>query len=116
MPEKLLNLNELSAYLDINKEEIKKLVNDNIIPAYKIGGSFLRFRKEQIDAIRDEIFERNPHVVPQYKVKVDLFKKEASVESQETIADKISDFFYFSDFYIISLILIGAMLFVIFRM
>ena len=116
MPEKLLSLKELSDYLNISEEEIRKFVDDNIIPAYRIGGSFLRFRKEQIDAIKDEICTRTPHAVPQYRVKVDFSKKEAIIESRETIVDKISDFFYFSDFYIISLVLIGAMLFVIFRM
>ena len=55
MPEKLLTLKELSVYLDISEVEIQKLVDVGVIPAYRLGGSFLRFRKDQIDAVKEEI-------------------------------------------------------------
>src|SRR3989338_3937431 len=55
MPEKLLSIKEVAEYLKISEEEVKRLVDQGEIPAYKIGDTFLRFRKEQIDAIRDEI-------------------------------------------------------------
>lgn len=116
MPEKLLDLQELSAYLEISEEEIKKLVDERIIPAYKIGGFFLRFRREQIDAIRNEIFSRKPHVTPTYKMKLDVAGKTASIESTDTITDKILDFFYFSDLYLVSAILVILMIFVIIKM
>ena len=63
MPEKLLTIGEVAEYLKISEEEVKRLVDIGEIPAYRIGGSFLRFRKEQIDGIRpeiDEIEEKEP--------------------------------------------------------
>ncbi len=116
MPEKLLNLKELSAYLNIQEEDLKKMVDERIIPSYKIGGSFLRFRKEQIDAIKDEILSRTPYITPTYRVKLDIAKKEARIESTETISDRILDFIYFSDFYIFSALLIAFMIYVIIKL
>ncbi len=116
MPEKLLNLKELSAYLDIQEEDLKRLVDEHIIPAYEIGGSFLRFRKEQIDAIKDEILSRTPYITPTYRVKLDMAKKQARIESTETIGDRILDFIYFSDFYLFSALLIAFMIYVIIKM
>lgn len=116
MPEKLLSLKELSEYLDMPEESLRKMVNERIIPAYRIGGSFLRFRKEQIDAIKEEILSRTPHKPPAYRVKLDIAKKEAKIESSETVSEAILDFFYFSDFYIICIFLIAVMIYIIFKM
>ena len=58
MPQKLLTLNELSSYLGISEKKITSLVDEGVISAYKLGGEFLRFRKEQIDAVRSEIDSR----------------------------------------------------------
>ena len=63
MPEKLLTIREVAEHLKVSEEEVKRLVDIGEIPAYRIGGSFLRFRKEQLDAIRseiDEVEEREP--------------------------------------------------------
>ena len=116
MPEKLLNLKQLSAYLNIREEDLKRLADERVIPSYKIGGYFLRFRKEQIDAIKDEILSRTPYITPTYRVKLDIAKKEARIESTETISDRVLDFIYFSDFYLFSALLIAFMLYVIIKM
>lgn len=116
MPEKLLSIKELAAYLDISEDKIQKLVDERVIPAYKIDGSYLRFRKEQIDAIKDEILKDPFLAAPTYKVKVDLATKAAKIESTESFSDKITDFIYFNDFYILSLILIALTVYFIVRL
>ncbi|MCX5668431.1 MAG: helix-turn-helix domain-containing protein, partial [Candidatus Omnitrophica bacterium] len=55
MPEHLLNIKEVAAYLGVSEEEVKRLVDIGEMPAYKIGDSFLRFRREQVDAVKSEI-------------------------------------------------------------
>ena len=55
MPEKLLTIHEASNILGVTEGEIRALVERGVFPAYRIGGKFLRFRKEQIFAIRSEI-------------------------------------------------------------
>ncbi|MCM8790387.1 MAG: helix-turn-helix domain-containing protein [Candidatus Omnitrophica bacterium] len=131
MAEKLLTIAEVAAYLKISEEEVKRLVDMGEIPAYRIGGSFLRFRKEQIDAIRSEIFdfeEKSPDKVkphldrkgrpthPYTDLERDIKRKEPHTRQYDySTAEKIRDFFYFNDFYILSLFIIGVLLYLIFR-
>jgi len=100
MPEKLLMLGEVSQLFGISREAVKKLVKKGELPAYKIGGTFLRFRREQIEAIRKEIPARTAGAS---KAEGFLRPKEEAVYS-ESQRDRIADFFYFNDFYIISAI------------
>lgn len=48
--EKLLTLEEVTVYLGLPEEQVVRLVEAKRLPAYKVGGSFLRFRKDQVDA------------------------------------------------------------------
>ena len=131
MPEHLLNIKEVSEYLGVSEEEVKRLVDIGEIPAYKIGDSFLRFRKEQIDAVKQEISdveEKDPNRV---EVKLDAKGRQTHVytESEKyakrkipaarqydyNLAEKIQDFLYYNDFYILSAIIIAALLLIILR-
>jgi excisionase family DNA binding protein len=130
MPEKLLSIKEVAEYLKLSEEEVKRLVDIGEIPAYKIGGSFLRFRKEQIDGIRNEISEiegKEPeHAKPVLDAKgrathpyTDLeqeMKRREPVTRQYdyTFLERIRDFFYFNDFYILCFLIIGILLYMIF--
>ena len=93
MRERLLTTREASQLLGISEKEIIELANQGKIPAYRVGGEFLRFRQEEILKIKNK------------------FKKASSYSWRE----KVSDFFYFNDFYIISLILIFLLLWIIFK-
>ncbi|MDD3905352.1 MAG: helix-turn-helix domain-containing protein [Candidatus Omnitrophica bacterium] len=131
MPEKLLSIKEVSDYLKIPEEEVKRLVDIGEIPAYRIGDTFLRFRKEQIDAIKSdisEIEEKEPeHVKPVLDVKgkpahtytrmeQEIKRKEPSTRQYDyTFVERVRDFFYFNDFYIISFLLIAFLMYLIFK-
>ncbi|MDP3804818.1 MAG: helix-turn-helix domain-containing protein [Candidatus Omnitrophota bacterium] len=130
MPEKLLTIREVAVYLKISEEEAKRLVDIGEIPAYKIGGTFLRFRKEQIDAIRREISELEEKEPEHAKPVLDSSGKpthpytdlEKAIKLKEPItrqydytsAEKLRDFFYFNDFYILSFLIVMILLYVIF--
>jgi len=131
MPEKLLTIREVADYLKISEDEVKRLVDIGEVPAYRIGGSFLRFRKEQIDAIRseiDEVEEKAPETArprldrwgrashPYTDLERDIKRKEPSVRQYDyEFGEKVRDFFYFNDFYILSFIIIFVLLYLIFR-
>lgn len=131
MPEKLFTIKEAASHLGVSEEEVKRLVDIGEIPAYKIGGSFLRFRREQLDAIRSEISliekDEPEHAKPVLDSKghpahpyTDLereIKRREPVARQYdyTAAEKVKDFFYFNDFYILSFIIIGILLYIIFK-
>ena len=120
MPGKLMTLEELAEYLQVKEEKIIDLVNEGVILAYKIGGELLRFRKEQIDAIRSEI---NSRIVDSDRMTVAKSHRETKEKLEartynriaDTVEDKIADFFHFNDFYIVSAALIAVLLIIIFR-
>ena len=128
MPEKLLSIKEVAEYLKMSEEEVKRLVDVGEIPAYKIGDTFLRFRKEHIDAIRQEISEfeekeadavrvkETGHEHPYTDLEKDIKRKEPVTRQYDyTLSERIRDFFYFNDFYILCFIIIAVLMYLIFK-
>lgn len=99
-----MNIREVADCLGVSEEKVRELVSKGDIPAYRIGGKFLRFRKNQIDALRHQWSEEKGY-------------REAGEiqEDEDSFADRLKDFLYFNGFYIISIILIIVILVVIFR-
>lgn len=131
MAEKLLTIGEVAQHLGVSEEEVKRLVDIGEIPAYRIGGTFLRFRREQLEAIRKEISEFEEHETehagpvldengkPTHHytdMERDIKRREPQVRQYDyTFAEKVKDFFYFNDFYLICFAVIFALLYLIFR-
>ncbi len=103
MSEKLLNIKEVCQYLNISQEDLRTLVDRGEIPAYRLGGTILRFRRDQIDILKNK-------GVPKVAKSDDL----AQAYVAESRLDSFKDFLYFNDFYIISAIVILILLFVSF--
>lgn len=98
MSEKLLTIREVAYLLGINEKEVIELSEKGEIPAYKVGGIYLRFQKDQIEHYRSKIKAENHKVVP---------------DSGYTKLERLRDFFYFYDFYILSAIMIVVLLLII---
>lgn len=98
--EKFLTVRDVSAILGISEKEVVDLAESGALPAYKIGGVFLRFKKEQIEDFRKHHrpLSSKPETGKDYPFK-----------------DKIRDFLYFNDFYILSFLIILLLLIIIFR-
>ncbi|MDD5567657.1 MAG: helix-turn-helix domain-containing protein [Candidatus Omnitrophica bacterium] len=102
MPEeKLLTVREVSVLLCISEKEVMGLAETGKIPAYKVGGVYLRFR-------RDQVLGYQKSSQPLNDVKTEGHSKNA-------LQDKLSDFFYFNDFYIFAIAFIILLLVVILR-
>ncbi|MBF0252501.1 MAG: helix-turn-helix domain-containing protein [Candidatus Omnitrophica bacterium] len=119
MPEKLLTLQELSLYLGIKESKIMKMVDSGVVSAYHLGGEYLRFRKDQIDAISAEIntkvSETDRISVQEIRSKLTGRRQTKSGMRKNSFFDSVADFFYFYDFYLISFALISALLIVIIK-
>ena len=100
MKEKLLTILEASQYLEISEKEVIDLANEGKIPAYKIGGVYLRFKKEQLEDAKNT----------SSLLKLDTYAKHAY-----TPGERIRDFLYFYDFYILASVIIVLLLFFIFN-
>jgi len=95
MSEHLLNIREAAEYLGVGERRIKELVDKGEIPAYRIGGAFLRFKKSQLAIMKSTVSNKSKTEMPP--------KETAVVHSN---LDRFKDFFYFNDFYILSIIVI----------
>lgn len=99
--EKLLTIRDVSLILGISEKEVIDLAESGKIPAYKVGGVYLRFKREQIEAFRKKL---KP-----------VEQKRTEVSQRPSLTERLSDFFYFNDFYILSVLIILLILFIIFR-
>ena len=98
MAEKLLTIREVAELLGLNEKAVVELAEQGIISAYKVGGVYLRFQKEQVE---------------QYWSKRKTAQHKGDGQDLYTAGERIKDFFYFYDFYILSAILIIALLAII---
>ena len=96
--EKLLTVREVSTLLGINERDVLDLAESGVMPAYKVGGVYIRFKKEQVDDYR----KKQPHKT-----------KKLEANEKSGAKDKIRDFFYFNDFYILAAVLILMLVFIV---
>ena len=95
--EKLWTTAEVARFLGINDIDVEQLVQQGKLTGYKLGGQFLRFRPDQVKALKTTMrFRRNTtaHTAP---VKAPW-------------PQHVRDFFYFYDFYLVSAGLLAALM------
>lgn len=98
-------MTEAAALLKISEEKLKDLVNTGELPAYTIGGFFLRFRKDQVDRLKYK-----------WRIERSIYPNVDKPSNEDTPAEfqsgweKLKDFFYFYDYYIVCAALIVAIL------
>lgn len=98
MKEKLLTTREVSQILGLSEQDIIDLAKANLLPSFKVAGEFLRFRKEDI-----------------LRVKETIKKKYNLPEIEYRTFERLREFIYFNDFYIISAAIIIALLWFVFK-
>ncbi|MBU2221743.1 MAG: helix-turn-helix domain-containing protein, partial [Candidatus Omnitrophica bacterium] len=77
--EKLLTVRDVAYSLGISEKEVLNLSESGVIPAYKVGGVYLRFKREQIEEYK--------------KINKSLLHKDNSW-LEYPFADRLQDFFY----------------------
>lgn len=93
--EGLLTLHEVMEFLDLNQKQVEGLVQKGKLDAYKIGGAFLRFKKEQVTQLRVRI--------------------KPGEEKSAAVSRRASDFWSFNRLYILSAILFVLLMIVLVR-
>lgn len=97
MMKKFLTAKEAADYLGMAESEIERLTNEDVIPSYKIGGIYTRYRIDDLNTYGRKSY---PDARRGYSV---------------SLADRAKDFFYFNDFYIFTLSIIVVILYFIFK-
>ena len=85
----MLTLDEVRNYLEIEQQEIEKFIRDGMLHAYKIGGVYIRFRKEEV-----------------LSLKYDVLLKKKKVLRTISFGQRVWDFWRFNNFYILSTLVI----------
>ena len=98
--EKLLTIREVALFLDISEKDVIELAETQVLPAYKIGGVYLRFKRHQVEEFKKRSRQHSPKNKPLQK---------------STLGESVGDFLYFNDFYILSALIIAIILVIIFR-
>jgi predicted DNA-binding transcriptional regulator AlpA len=106
--ERYLDVHEAAEMLDVSEKELWDLVHHHQVPTHTIAGAFLRFRKDDIEELKIK-----------WRIERELFPERGpSFAHNRTFAkpatlDKLRDFWYFNDFYIICLMLTMVLLYFI---
>lgn len=93
----LLSLEEVRRFLALEEEKVHQLVRQGRLHAYKIGGTYLRFRKEEILSLKQEL-------APSRKTGL-----------QVPWFVRLREFWRFNNFYIVSLAVLAALFFFLVR-
>ena len=94
--EKLWTTSEVASFLSITERDVEELVRQGVLTAYQLGGRFLRFRPQQVEAIKG-------------KVRFRPTAKHSGAAVTRSPGQRLRDFVYFYDFYIISATLLACM-------
>jgi len=116
MTEKLLTKKEAARYLNISEKELENFVAKGRLSAYKIGGAFVRFKREHLDAVRRKPSARQlrPKDKAGFKKAPPATRPVRTQRFQDIgFSERVLDFVYFHDFYIISFLIVIALLIVI---
>ena len=97
MGDGLLTEEEVRSYLSVDPSGLKQLIRRGKLTEYKVGGSFIRYRKEEVVALRSGRKFQMP----------DQFER--------GWIDKIRDFWNFYSLYILLSILVALAVFYLFH-
>ena len=88
----MLTLDEVKNFLEVEQQVVEKFIQEGVLHAYKIGGVYVRFRKEEVLSLKYDV----------------LLKKKKTSESG-SLGQRLWNFWRFNNFYIISLLIIAAL-------
>ena len=91
-----ITVRETAQLLGISEKKVMDLVEGGKIQAYRIADQFLRLKKAEVVNL-----QTSGHVVAEI------------VQFKYTAAERVKDFLYFNDFYLLSVILISVLLYII---
>jgi len=97
MSSQYITVRETAQILTVSEKKVMDLIEGGSLQAYKIADQFLRLKRNEV-----------VNILSTGKVVSE------SVALSYTPGERVRDFFYFNDFYLISLAVIGVLLYIIF--
>jgi excisionase family DNA binding protein len=97
MSSQYITVRETAQILAVSEKKVMDLIESGSLQAYKIADQFLRLKRNEVVNIRSTGQVVSENVAHDY-----------------TAGERVRDFFYFNDFYLIALVIIGVLLYIIF--
>lgn len=94
-----ISVRETAQILSISERKVMDLIENGELQAYRIANKFLRLKKTDVLDLRNSgnITQEN-------------------IQFSYTVSEKVKDFLYYNDFYIVSFCIVIGLLYVIFYM
>ena len=108
LSEEYLSIRESAELLDISDPELRELVKKHGIASHQVAGAFLRLKKKDVEELKIR-----------WRISRELFpEKEKYFSHHDTVKeagfwDKLADFWYFNDFYVLCSLLVMVLLYAI---
>ena len=104
---KLLTPTEAAQQLGVAASELDRLVADGKLPAYRIGGEFTRFRQDDVEALQKKSKGSDPRLWE---------SREKQIRGSDPMFfERVREFFYLHDFYLLAAMLALLLIAVLFR-
>ena len=97
MSSQYITVRETAQILAVSEKKVMDLIEGGNLQAYKIADQFLRLKRNEVVNMLSTGQVVSENITYTY-----------------TPAERLQDFFYFNDFYLIALAIIGALLYIIF--
>ncbi len=97
MSSQYITVRETAQILAVSEKKVMDLIENGNLQAYKIADQFLRLKRNEVINIQS-----TGQVVSENAVSI------------YTKGERVRDFFYFNDFYLVALVVIGILLYIIF--
>jgi excisionase family DNA binding protein len=97
MSSQYITVRETAQILAVSEKKVMDLIESGNLQAYKIADQFLRLKRNEVVNIRSTGQVVSENIIPTY-----------------SMAERVQDFFYFNDFYLITLAVIAVLLYIIF--
>ena len=108
LSEEYLGMKEAAQLLEVSEDELRGLVQKHQIPSHQVAGAFLRLKRKDLEELKIK-----------WRIERELFpEKEPFFSHHNTVVkagllEKLGDFWYFNDFYIVCAVLIMILLYAI---
>ena len=92
-PEKLLTLQEAARRLSLPADDVEVMIRDGKLPSFRLAGNLLRLKLRDVETLR--------------------LKQRPGRPRASRGLERISDFFYFNDFYLLAFLILLTLLAII---
>jgi len=111
-PEKLLTLEEAARQLDISVEEVEGFIEAKRLPSFRLAGNWVRVRWKDVEALQRELKSKKGPAHPEAG---SLDAQAGGIPSFKaqgipSIWERLIDFFYFNDFYLVTFLILVILL------